>query len=477
MPRKTFTISKDVIVIGAGPAGCAAAIASARNGAQTLLLEKNGILGGMATAGMVKPFMTSYVRNKKVIDGIFGEIVQGMHSLHAALGPFACPNFENPNKRDRVIRKNSQQDTHGTGGHITVFDPEILKYLLVVETEKAGVELLLHTLVTDAVLENKRIKNIVAETKSGRYIFTPKIVIDASGDGDVAAAAGFDYVLGREEDGVCQPVSVMYTLGGIDTERAREYILQNQDQFEWLSMPTLNEPVLPTYESKQLAGSGFFNIIAEAKAKGELELGRNQVTFFTDLRRGEWTINATRVNRINGNFVEDLTHAEKSARKQVYSLTETLRKYVPGFEDCFILASSSVIGVRESRKIIGEYVLTREDIVEGRKFTDSVCKGSFPIDIHDPFGDKGTWIELDDAYTIPYRSLIPKGADNLLVAGRCISATHDAQASTRVMPTSMAIGQAAGTAAALSLKNYIEKLPNLDIKLLQHTLIEQNVIL
>ena len=137
MPRKTFTISKDVIVIGAGPAGCAAAIASVRNGAQTLLLEKNGILGGMATAGMVKPFMTSYVRNKKVIDGIFGEIVQGMHSLHAALGPFACPNFENPNKRDGSLEKITNKTLMEQSGHITVLIGDI-EIFTGCETEKAG---------------------------------------------------------------------------------------------------------------------------------------------------------------------------------------------------------------------------------------------------------------------------------------------------------------------------------------------------
>ncbi|MCX6089046.1 MAG: FAD-dependent oxidoreductase [Candidatus Atribacteria bacterium] len=477
MNKNIHRVRKNVVVVGAGPAGCAASIACSRNGQHTVLIEKNSILGGMSTAGLVKPFMTSYVKDKKVIAGIFSEIVDRLRFYNGALGPLKCPYTENFNKRDVVIRSKDQTDTHGTGGYITLFDPEVLKYVLIEEIQRAGIELVLHSFLSDVTVENNRIKEIVTNTKSGTYIYEPDLVIDATGDGDVAALAGCRYVLGREEDRYCQPVSVMYTLGGIDADRVREYILQNRDQFEWLTFPEVKENIPPTFESKPFAGSGFFDIIAQAKKEEGLVFGRNQVTFFTDLRKGELTINATRVSGIDGTKVEDLTKAEIETRKQVFSLTGALRRSVPGFENCFILASSSTIGVRESRKIVGEYILTKEDVLNSKQFFDSICQGAFPVDIHDPVGEKGTWIELNDSYSIPYRCLITPEIDNLIIAGRCISTTHDAQASTRVMPTCIAIGQAAGTAAAIIRQQITKNVHNIEIKELQNRLQNQGAII
>lgn len=414
-----ITISEhEVIVAGGGTAGIAAAVAAARNGVDTILIERYGFLGGTMTAGLVNPFMTFHAGGEQIIKGVFQEII------------------------DRL------KDLDGYDEETKAFDTEAMKLVADRMVKEAGVKLLLHTYITDVLVTREgAVRGVEVRNKSGRQVLLGKVTVDATGDGDVAVMAGAPYEKGRREDGLTQPMTLNFRLGGVDVER----------------MP-------PREEINRL--------FEEAKAKGEISIPRENVLFFPTTRRGEIHFNTTRVVKADGTKAEDLTYAEIEGRRQMAELIEFLRRRVPGFENAYLLMSGVQIGVRETRRIIGEYILTGDDIVEARKFEDAIARGSYPIDIHSPTGE-GTVIKrlpLGESYDVPYRCLVPKKVDNLLVAGRCISSTHEAQAAIRVIPIVVAIGQAAGTTAALSVKHNVPP-RELDVRLLQKTLRKQGAVL
>mgnify|MGYP000182655310 CR=1 FL=1 len=408
----------DVVVAGGGTAGVAAAVAAARNGASTILVEKYGFLGGTMTAGLVNPFMTFHAGDRQIVKGIFQEII------------------------DRL------KDMDGYDERTRAFDNEVMKLVLDQMIKEAGVKLLLHTYISDALVTRmNEVRGIKAHNKSGKQIILGKIIVDATGDGDVAVMAGAPYEKGRREDKLTQPMTLNFRVGGVDVER-----MPPRDQIN--------------------------RLFEEAKAKGELTIPRENILYFPTTRKGEIHFNTTRVIRADGTNAEELTYAEIEGRRQMVELIKFLKEKVPGFENAYLLVSAVQIGIRETRRIIGEYMLTGEDIVKARKFKDVIAKGSYPIDIHSPTGE-GTVIKRlppGEAYDIPYRCIVPKKVDNLLVAGRCISSTHEAQAALRVIPIVVAIGQAAGTAAALSVRLSVSP-RNLDVSLLQETLENQGAIL
>ncbi|MEM1990125.1 MAG: FAD-dependent oxidoreductase [Thermoproteota archaeon] len=403
----------DVVVVGGGTAGVAAAVAAGRNGSNTLLVERYGFLGGTMTAGLVNPFMTFHAGKEQIIHGIFQEII------------------------DRLKR------LEGYDEKTKAFDVEAMKIVADQMLEEAGVKLMLHTCAIGVLMQENVLRGIEIHNKSGRSIVLGKVIVDATGDGDIAVMAGAPYEKGREEDGLTQPMTLNFRMGGVETDK----------------MPSREEI------------NRLFN---EAKNKGEISIPRENVLWFHTTRKGEIHFNTTRVIKVDGTRVEDLTFAEVEARRQMMELVAFLKKNVPGFEKAYLLMSATQIGVRETRRIIGEYVMTGEDILKARKFTDVIARGSYPIDIHNPTGE-GTVIKSPppgSSYDIPYRSLVPKNVENLLVAGRCISTTHEAQAAIRVIPIVVAIGQAAGTAAALAAKLNISP-RKLNVQLLQKTLREQ----
>ncbi|MDF2720583.1 MAG: FAD-dependent oxidoreductase, partial [Paenibacillus sp.] len=251
-------------------------------------------------------------------------------------------------------------------------------------------------------------------------------------------------------DGLTQPVSALFKMGYVDTDALIDYTLQHKDEMAWISYPVV-PPSLPAYFSdRMVCMSGFNALIARGQQSGELNLGRERITLFTDYRKGDVIFNATRVNRIDGTNNNHLIRAEIELREQIMSLVRFARRYLPGFASASLSGAAGRVGVRETRRIIGDYVLNEEDVLRGRKFGDGIAKGCFPIDIHSPHDKTNVWMELEDAYDIPYRSLLPVGLDNVLLAGRNISATHEAMASSRVQSHCMAMGQAAGVAAAMA---------------------------
>lgn len=402
----------DVVAVGGGTAGLAAAVAASRNGVDTLLIERYGFLGGATTAGLVNPFMTFHAGEEQIIEGIFQEIIDRL---------------ENMNGYDRKNR---------------AYDAEVMKIVADQMVEEAGVKLMLHSLVVDAVMEGNFIRGVLVENKSGRQRVMAKVVVDATGDGDVAVKAGAPYEKGRRIDGLTQPMTLNFRMGGVDTAK----------------MPNRSE---------------LNKLYDEAKARGEISIPRENLLWFPTVRRGEIHFNTTRVVKVDGTSGKDLTYSEVEARRQMIGLVEFLKRKVPGFESAFLLVSGSQIGVRETRRVMGEYVMTEEDVLGARKFEDVVARGSYPIDIHSPTGE-GTVIKRPPpgaSYDIPYRCLVPKGVENLLVAGRCVSCTHEAQAAIRVIPICMAMGQAAGTAAALAVKLKVTP-REMDVTPLQKTLRE-----
>jgi hypothetical protein len=434
----------EAIVVGGGPAGIAAAIASARNGARTFLIEQYGFLGGMATAGLVGPFMTSFGIDGQdpIIEGIFRELVDRMIALGAAIDPADVKGF-------------SAYGGYHAYGHerVTPFDPEALKYVAQEMTLEAGVELKLHRFFVDSIVQESKITAIVVASKSVLEAFEAEIVIDTTGDGDVAARAGAPYEKGRPEDGLLQPVSLFFRVGNVDDEAVQGYMDEH-----------------PKDES-------FRSIVREAKQQGEFSHSKDWFTMFRLPRAGEWWANVSRVHGVDATDAEQLSQAEVEGHRQVLYLVDFMRKRLPGFRDCYLIDSGTQIGVRETRRIMGDYVLTAEDVFEARQFEDAIARVSFPIDIHDVKGGGGFFEGPREGpyYTVPYRCLVPQGIENLLVAGRCISATHEAHGSLRVMPPCFATGQAAGTAAALALET---KTPprQVDVGLLRASLTEQGAL-
>ncbi|CAN7592365.1 FAD-dependent oxidoreductase [Paenibacillus sp. LjRoot56] len=433
----TLTQPYDVAVIGGGPAGVAAAVAAARAGARTILIEPTPYLGGAGTGSMVGPWMTNFYKDTQVIRGVFQEIVDLLVEYEGSTGTIKCP-YKDPNS------------TWGTGGHITPFDVEILKFVLNKIVTEAGVDLRLNTTVDQVETESGLVKSIGTVTKSSKQLIKARVFIDCTGDGDIAVMAGARYEYGRQKDGAVQPVTSIFKMSYVDTDSLIEYTRQHEDELVWVTYPIL-PPNLPSYFSNSMvAFSGFNNLVLRGRQQGELNLGRERVTLFSDYRKGDVLFNATRLNEIDGTDNRDLIRAELELRDQAISLAQFARKYFPGFSQASISGLASKVGVRETRRIVGDYILNENDVLKGRSFADGIAKGCFPIDIHNPRDMTNQWTELEGAYDIPYRCLLPLGLENVLVAGRNISATHEALASLRVQSHCMAIGQAAGVAAALS---------------------------
>ncbi|OUS72743.1 dehydrogenase [Paenibacillus sp. MY03] len=417
----------DVLIVGGGPAGIGAAVAAARSGARTMLIERYGFVGGNLTIAMVNPMFTFHdVHGKQVIRGVAGEVVDRLVKLTASPGHVTDLTFDNAS--------------------MTPFDPEGMKLILLDMLDEAGVELLLHCAFSDVLKENGRITTVLVESKSGRQAICPKYVIDCSADADVIARAGAPFVKGRETDGAMQPVTLFYRIGGIDIPGLKAWMKANRHLLK--DSPTDAE----IDEQSALAFLGMKEVIKDAMEKGEYpQDAAPRILMYELPREGQFAVNCTRLQGIDGTDVRDLTRAETETRRQAWKVAEFLKNRVGGFEDSYVLDTGVQVGVRETRHIIGDYTMTEEDVLNSRKFEDGIACGTFAIDIHPPEGEQQVFTGSGKAvYEIPYRSLLPQGLDNAWAAGRCISASHHAFGSVRVMATAMGIGQGAGTAAALA---------------------------
>ncbi len=412
----------DVIICGAGPSGMAAAISARRNQAKVLLLESSGLLGGSTVLSLVSPWMTFHNDGKQIIKGIGEEIVSRLKNRGESFGHIADP--------------------IGFTDSITPIDIEGVKQLFFDYVSEEGIDLLLHAFVCEVRKDKNTIKGVRVATKSGFLDIDADVVVDATGDGDVCHLMGCETVFGRTEDHQAQPMTMLFSVDGVDTDQLRDFLKANADDCV----------IAKDYDFQYLAVSGFFKKVEEAKANGDFDLIRDRVLMFQDIRAHQVGINMTRVTGRSGINVSDLTKAEIAGRKQIQKAFQFFKKYIPGFQNSYILRTPVQIGIRETRHVIGEYVLTAEDILSQKEFEDSICLSGFPIDIHSPNGAELKFFDqkADKGYEIPLRILIPKNSENLIVTGRCVSATHEACASLRVTPSVMALGEAAGVLAALA---------------------------
>jgi hypothetical protein len=378
----------------------------------------------MATAGMVGPFMTSFSPDgsRQIVKGIFEELLRRMIARGGAIHPSQC-------------KPGSSYSSYISRGHSNVgpFNSEIFKFEAETLCQELGVKLLYHVFFVKALTNNDRISAAVFSTKAGLAAIQAKIFIDCTGDGDLAADAGVEMKQGRDEDGLTQPATLFFRVAGIDKEKLEEYRREH-----------------PEPDSRQ-----FSTQVEQARSNGDFPIEREKLGMYESCD-GTWRVNTTRITRLDATDPSAVTAAEIEGRKQIQIILHFLRKYIPGGEYAFLVDSAAILGVRESRRIIGEYILTADDILTGKRFEDSIGIYGYPIDIHQPNGKSGVFTLVEKPYTIPYRILLPKkGGENLLAAGRCVSATHDALGSIRVMPGCFITGQAAGTAAALAVQDGI----------------------
>jgi len=414
----------DLIVVGGGFAGTAAAIEASRKGLRVLLIEKYNCLGGAAANCLVMPFSKYITKDPQtgetiaLTGGLFKEITDEMKKLGG-------------------LHENGK-----------IFDEEILKLVLNRLCSLCGVELLFNTTVIGVNRCDDKLVSVTAWGKSKRLELYADYFVDATGDAELSVMAGCGYRVGREEDGLCQPMTLCFRVGNIDMELFHE----NRTRID------------PLYQ--------------QFRQEGRIQNPREDVLLFLTMHDGVIHFNTTRVVKHDPTDPLDVTKAELLAREQVFEIHNFLKENIPGFEKSYVLSTALQIGIRESRMVEGEYVLTQEDLKSLARFEDAIAVANYDIDIHNPAGT-GTshyYFKNGEWYQIPYRCLLPKGCANLLVAGRCISSTHEAQASYRIMPFCAELGQAAGAAVSVAVKNHTT-LRGVDIKELQSILRSEGFIL
>jgi hypothetical protein len=432
-PQRELAIGyrPQVVVIGGGTAGTTAALAAARTGARTLVIERGGFLGGTGTAGLMCLYTIPYEH----IHGMCREIVDGMAEQGGAVR-----------------------------GPVIPFDPESFKQVALAKLGAAGVQLLFYTWTVGTLVENGKVRGVVIENKSGRNAVLADVVIDASGDGDVAVNAGARYVTGREQDGKMRPMSIVFRMGPVDVRRIADYRREHPKDFS----PDPGHNVLDL-DQRIVRLDGFFSLMRSGRDRGLIDRNMHYLRVYGIARDiGNLYVNTVRVYGVDGANAEDLTRAQQESMRQIQDLVKFVQAEIPGFERASVLETAVAIGVRETRRIVGDYVLTIQDCEKSRRFPDVVSTSVIHmvpgVEIHSPDGGEGdandpyvTGLVLPfNEFSVPLRCLLPQSLHGILLAGRCISTTHEADGWTRSMPIMMQVGQGAGTVAAVAVREGVE---------------------
>ncbi|MDF2382051.1 FAD-dependent oxidoreductase [Nostoc ellipsosporum NOK] len=447
-PAREIPVRKetDVLVIGGGPSGIMAALAAVEDGLDVTLIESRSFVGGNLTIGLpILGFLGQ--KGNQIIKGLPQKLIDRLKAVQASSEHRPCP-------------------LHMS---LTLVEPEAVKTVALQMLTEANVNVLFYAFCAGVVKEEDELKGVIIESKAGREVILAKTVIDCSGDADVAYRAGVPCEYGNEHGGV-QPPTLMFCLGGVDTEKLRTSVAEEPRTY-------LTDFIPAEYfgQNNQFVLVGMRNLVKKAQEDG-LTLTTERTILITGLRKGEVWVNMTRVNGVNGTDPGSLTHGEIEGRNQIHDIQEYLVNYVPGFENAYFLKTAPFIGIRETRRIGGLYTMTREDIMSCRHFDDAIAVASYPLDIHHPQGGGCTLEWCGDCYDIPYRSLIPQKVKNLIVAGRCISTTHEAMSAIRVMAPCMAMGEAAGRAAKMAIREGVQP-ADIDVRKLQEELMEKGAYL
>nr|WP_110944996.1 FAD-dependent oxidoreductase [Paenibacillus phocaensis] len=434
LPVQTIPVSYevDVLVVGGGASGIAAAISAAEGGANTLLIEQRGFLGGMGTVALVPAFCPFTDKEKPIIRGIGMKLMERMKQ--------AC-------------NADYRAEYQHTLDWVPI-DPEVLKRVYDDALIESGVSLLYHTFVFDVQLshDQTRVEGVVIANKTGRSFIRCRYLIDATGDGDIAALAGVPFQKGGEQ-GELQPGSMCYLLANVDRVRFKQFLQETGDTGQ------------------------LHQTVERAIAEGALPEGRKSISGLAWVNDYLVGVNFGHVFGIDGTKAEDLTRGAIEGRKLVERQVEFFRKYVPGFEKAHLVASGEQVGIRETRRIQGDYVLTVDDFISARSFPDNIARNAYYIDIH--LANQKSEMTFNhlppgQSHGVPYRILLPVGIDNLWVAGRSASSDRAVQGSLRVMPNCFAMGQASGTAAALAARTGATS-RGISVPQLQQILLEQEV--
>ncbi|TBL76262.1 FAD-dependent oxidoreductase [Paenibacillus thalictri] len=441
--------SYDVVVVGGGATGIVAAMSAARNGAKTALVEYNGFVGGNVIPGLP---LLGYHNNagELIVKGIAYEIARNLQSMGAATEFYMDP---------------ITSDVLGV-------DPHWFKYTVTKMLADDGVDFFLHCLLSDTVVENGEVKGVIVHNKEGQQLLSAKAVIDCSGDGDAAVRAGADFVYGRSSDHKAQVSTLVFRVGDIDVKPLIRYFRANPTQIRPFAMTdeTVQALIDQMEGAEVFVLGGLQQYIQQAVQEG-IQYPRANLVGVVVPKFNQMIVVSSRLEGVDPNNNRSYSSGEVNGLLQMKEIFDFLKRYAPGFENIHLIDTAHQLGIRESRHIVGDYLLTGEDLITSKHFDDVICLGGYHLDIHTP--DHGGIVSTKvSTYEIPFSCLLPKGLERLLVAGRPISATHEAMSSTRVIPIQMAQAEAAGVAAAISAERNIP-LREVPILELQRKLIAQ----
>ncbi len=433
----------DLIVIGGGPAGIGAAFTAAEQKMKVAIIERHGILGGNWTNGYVLSIlgMHTYSGKTKIVGGIGDKIIKELKKINGSKGKI---------------------------GNFIPFRPDEMKILLEKIASDLNIDIFYNTLASGVEIKDNAIHSLEISGKDGAKKLYGKVFVDSSGDADISYLSGLD-ILSGNENGIHQEATIPFRIGNINEQK----IIESSDIYQ--------DKISVVIENNKLSRIRILaKLIEKAKQTHHLYLPHANAEFlFNTSKEGEFVCNASHVNVNDFTDAIEIAKISKDARKQILSSLNFLIKEIPGFENAYLLDSGSYIGLRETRRAVGEYVLTKQDVINNARFDDAIVRCGHPIEIHDPI--KGVYyIHLnngdDSWYEIPYRSIVVKNIRNLFAIGRCLSSEFEAQASARVTGTAMGMGQAAAFASLLMIQDNIPA-NKVDIKILQNLLKNYGAIL
>ncbi|MFA6449905.1 MAG: FAD-dependent oxidoreductase [bacterium] len=440
-------IKTDVFVLGGGMSGTAAALGAAKSGARVALAERHYLLGGTATEALVSPMQTFHSRTGRVIGGVAQELVDRIQARGGSPGHLPDP--------------------VGFAASVTPADPDILKSAYAEWLAEENIATLLGHRLHEVNVADGRIASVEVEDENGNvFDVEAGFYVDASGNGDLTSAAGCE----MEIDPDCQPMTLIFTLENVDAGAIIAYQKKHPDEFHMHA----NMAVL---DRGYIGVSGFFSHVNKARERGCLNIQRDRLLFFGNARPGQVVVNTTRLTGYRGLYGDEISDAMRAGLEQVWELFVFMKNEIPGFGRARIARIADHIGVRETRRLIGRYVMNENDILATAHFDDAIAMGAYPMDIHSATDASisSHYIEGKGHYDIPLRCLLNKGVENLITVGKCISVTHKGFSSTRVMPTCMAVGHAGGVAAALASRG--KKDPEALLPEIQDTLRKQFAII